>query len=95
MQIEIAPQHHLFMMGKGGANVRQIMQHTGASIHFPDPSTVHAQRRGVVYVTGLIESVYQARQQLIVSRAQALVVQCSTVKILACVFVLYERMSLF
>ena len=67
MQIEIAPQHHLFMMGKGGANVRQIMQHTGASIHFPDPATVPAQRRGIVYVTGLIESVYQARQQLIVS----------------------------
>ena len=67
MQLEIAPQHHLFIIGRGGANIKQIMQRTGAQIHFPDPNTTTPQRRGTVYITGAIESVYLARQHLIVS----------------------------
>lgn len=67
MQLEIAPQHHLFIIGRGGMNIKQIMQRTGASIHFPDPSTVTPQRKGTVYLTGSIESVFLARHQLIVS----------------------------
>ncbi|XP_052772195.1 protein bicaudal C homolog 1-like isoform X2 [Mya arenaria] len=65
MQLEIAPQHHLFIIGRGGMNIKQIMQVTGAVIHFPDPNTVAPQRKGLVYISGPIESVYQARQQLI------------------------------
>lgn len=65
IQLEIAPQHHLFMIGRGGANIKQIMQRTGATIHFPDPSTVQPQRKSTVYITGPIESVYLARRQLI------------------------------
>ena len=67
MQLEIAPQHHLFIIGRGGMNIKQIMQVTGAVIHFPDPNTVAPQRKGLVFISGPIESVYQARQQLIVS----------------------------
>ena len=67
MQLEIAPQHHLFIIGRGGMNIKQIMQQTGASIHFPDPNTVTPPRKGTVYVTGSIESVFLARQHLIVS----------------------------
>ena len=65
MQLEIAPQHHLFIIGRGGMNIKQIMQQTGASIHFPDPNTVTPPRKGTVYVTGSIESVFLARQHLI------------------------------
>ncbi|XP_063443802.1 protein bicaudal C homolog 1-A-like [Mytilus trossulus] len=65
MQLEIAPQHHLFIIGRGGMNIKQIMQQTGASIHFPDPNTVTPPRKGTVYVTGSIESVFMARQHLI------------------------------
>ncbi|KAH3863168.1 hypothetical protein DPMN_026147, partial [Dreissena polymorpha] len=65
MQLEIAPQHHLFIIGRGGMNIKQIMQVTGAVIHFPDPNTVAPQRKGLVFISGPIESVYQARQQLI------------------------------
>ena len=72
-QLEIAPQHHLFMIGRGGANIKQIMQRTGASIHFPDPNTAYPQRKGTVYITGGIESVYLARQQLIVSYVRCMV----------------------
>ncbi|GAB1602407.1 protein bicaudal C homolog 1-A-like isoform X1 [Argonauta hians] len=65
MQLEIAPQHHLFMIGRGDMNIKQIMQRTGASVYFPDPNNVNPLRKGTVYITGPIESVYQARQQLI------------------------------
>jgi protein bicaudal C len=67
MQLEIAPQHHLFIIGRAGANIKQIMQRTGAQIHFPDPNTSPPQRRGTVIITGAIESVFLARQHLIVS----------------------------
>lgn len=67
MQLEIAPQHHLFMIGQRGMNVKQIMQRTGATIHFPDPNNVTPLRKGTVFITGSIESVYLAREQLIVS----------------------------
>ena len=80
MQLEIAPQHHLFIIGRAGANVKQIMQHTGAAIHFPDPSgglvnsalqtssaPPPAQRKSSVIVSGPIDGVCLARQHLIVS----------------------------
>ncbi|KAL4239787.1 Protein bicaudal C 1 [Mactra antiquata] len=65
MQLEIAPQHHLFIIGRNGMNIKQIMQATGAMIHFPDPNNVTPQRKGTVYIAGTIDSVYLARQQLI------------------------------
>ncbi|CAH1793905.1 unnamed protein product [Owenia fusiformis] len=65
MQMEIAPQHHLFIIGRGGMNIKHIMQRTGATIHFPEQTTVTPQRKGTVYLTGSIESIFQARQQLI------------------------------
>eukprot|EP00105_Crassostrea_gigas_P037602 XP_019921750.1 PREDICTED: protein bicaudal C homolog 1-like [Crassostrea gigas] len=65
MQLEIAPQHHLFIIGRSGMNIKQIMQRTGANIHFPDPTTSTPQRKGTIYITGNIESVFQARQHLI------------------------------
>lgn len=65
MQLEIAPQHHLFMIGRGDMNIKQIMQRTGASVYFPEPNNVNPLRKGTVYITGPIESVYQARQHLI------------------------------
>ncbi|XP_066305019.1 protein bicaudal C homolog 1-like [Branchiostoma lanceolatum] len=62
-QLDIATQHHLFMIGRGGVQIKQIMQRTGASIHFPDPN--NPQKKSMVFVSGGIESVYLARQQLI------------------------------
>ena len=67
MQLEIAPQHHLFIIGRNGVNIKQILQQTGATIRFPDPSNSVPQHKGTVYISGTIESVFLARQQLIVS----------------------------
>ena len=51
-------------------NIKQIMQATGAVVHFPDPNTVNPQRKGTVYIQGTIDSVFLARQHLIVSNIQ-------------------------
>ncbi|KAL9979678.1 hypothetical protein ACROYT_G017378 [Oculina patagonica] len=63
MQIDIAPQHHLFIIGRNGINIKQIMQRTGANISFPDPNGT--QRKGTVFITGTVDSVIHAREQLI------------------------------
>ncbi|KAJ8365660.1 hypothetical protein SKAU_G00144910 [Synaphobranchus kaupii] len=61
-QLDIAPQHHLFMMGRNGSNIKHIMQRTGAQIHFPDPN--NPQKKSTVYLQGSIDSVCLARQYL-------------------------------
>ncbi|MEQ2296096.1 Protein bicaudal C 1, partial [Ameca splendens] len=60
--LDIAPQHHLFMKGRNGSNIKHITQRTGAQIHFPDPNS--PQKKSTVYIQGNIESVCLARQYL-------------------------------
>ncbi|PWA25838.1 hypothetical protein CCH79_00001796, partial [Gambusia affinis] len=60
--LDIAPQHHLFMKGRNGSNIKHITQRTGAQIHFPDPNG--PQKKSTVYIQGTIESVCLARQYL-------------------------------
>ncbi|XP_061767720.1 protein bicaudal C homolog 1-like isoform X2 [Nerophis ophidion] len=60
--LDIAPQHHLFMRGRNGSNIKHITQRTGAQIHFPDPNS--PQKKSTVYIQGTIESVCLARQYL-------------------------------
>ncbi|XP_056147545.1 protein bicaudal C homolog 1-like [Lampris incognitus] len=60
--LDIAPQHHLCMMGRNGSNIKHITQRTGAQIHFPDPNS--PQKKSTVYIQGTIESVCLARQYL-------------------------------
>ncbi|XP_036402787.1 protein bicaudal C homolog 1-A-like [Megalops cyprinoides] len=61
-QLDIAPQHHLFMMGRNGSNVKHITQRTGAQVHFPDPSS--PQKKSTIYFQGSIDSACLARQYL-------------------------------
>lgn len=67
IQLEISPQHHLFVIGRNGINIKQIMQCTGASVHFPDPSNMTQQRKSTVFITGNLDSVCVAREMIIVS----------------------------
>ncbi|XP_068184334.1 protein bicaudal C homolog 1-B-like isoform X2 [Antennarius striatus] len=60
--LDIAAQHHLFMKGRNGSNIKHITQRTGAQIHFPDPNS--PQKKSTVYIQGTIESVCLARQYL-------------------------------
>ncbi|XP_034148817.1 protein bicaudal C homolog 1 isoform X2 [Esox lucius] len=61
-QLDIAPQHHLFMMGRNGSNIKQIMQTTGAQVHFPEPN--NPLRKTTVYIQGTVDSVCLARHYL-------------------------------
>uniref|UniRef100_A0A8C1LE32 BicC family RNA binding protein 1a n=1 Tax=Cyprinus carpio TaxID=7962 RepID=A0A8C1LE32_CYPCA len=64
-QLDIAPQHHNFLLGRNGANVKNISQSTGAHIHFPELNT-HSTltSRSSVHIQGSIDAVCAARQQL-------------------------------
>nr|DBA13768.1 TPA: hypothetical protein GDO54_017107 [Pyxicephalus adspersus] len=61
-QLDIASQHHLFMMGRNGSNIKHIMQRTDAQIHFPDPK--NPLKKSTVYLQDTIKSVCLARQYL-------------------------------
>lgn len=66
-QLDIAPQHHNFLLGRNGANVKNISQRTGAHIHFPELNTHNTHTsRSAVYIQGSIDAVCAARQQLMV-----------------------------
>lgn len=66
-QLDIAPQHHNFLLGRNGANVKNISQRTGAHIQFPELNTQNTHTsRSAVYIQGSIDAVCAARQQLMV-----------------------------
>lgn len=66
MPMDIAVQHHVHIIGNGGAGVKQIMQMTGAVVCFPDPANVPAHRQHTVQLSGTLASVLMARHQLLV-----------------------------
>lgn len=61
-QIEIAPQHHNYMLTKAGVNVTSITQATGARVIFPDPTAL--PKKSTVYISGNVDSVIMARHKL-------------------------------
>nr|XP_018667910.1 protein bicaudal C homolog 1-like isoform X2 [Ciona intestinalis] len=61
-QIEVAPQQHLYMLGKDAANVKDIMHKTGAQIRFPDPNSL--PKKSTIFITGSIEAVVMSRGRL-------------------------------
>lgn len=64
-QLDIAPQHHHFLLGRNGANIKLISQRTGAHIHFPEISPHNSNaNRSAVYIQGSIDAVCAARQQI-------------------------------
>ncbi|XP_076346531.1 protein bicaudal C homolog 1-A-like isoform X2 [Tachypleus tridentatus] len=74
LNIEIPPHNQNFVMGRNRINIQTIMQQTGALITFPD-STVNlcestdslvppVQRASTVIISGVIDSVYVAWQEL-------------------------------
>lgn len=67
LQVEVAAQHHLFMIGRGGSNLQQIMAKTGATICFPDLSSLMSSSKGTIYISGAIDNVLAARECIIVS----------------------------
>ncbi|XP_050076914.1 protein bicaudal C [Anopheles maculipalpis] len=75
MQLEISTQHHPIVLGRASCNLREIMNRTGTQIMFPDANDVNIKpiKRSQVTITGSINGVYLARQQLIGSLPIALI----------------------
>lgn len=69
MSMEISPQHHPVVLGKGSSNLKAIMQRTNTQIMFPDANdpNIPTIKKSNVTITGTIHNVYLARQQLMVS----------------------------
>ena len=67
--MEISAVQHSFVRAVNDSNVHAVMMNTGAKIIFPDLSDHNIQqvKRSRIYIAGEINSVYFARQQLIVS----------------------------
>lgn len=68
MSMEISPQHHPIVLGKGSCNLKAIMQRTNTQIMFPDANDPNIPniKKSNVTITGQINNVYLARQQLMV-----------------------------
>ncbi|CAO1360776.1 unnamed protein product [Diamesa tonsa] len=67
MHIEISTQHHAIVLGKSSHNLREIMARTGTKIIFPDANDMNIKpiKRSQVTISGSINAVYHARQQLL------------------------------
>lgn len=58
LQVRAKPQHHKFLIGKSGANIKKIRDSTGARIVFPNNSD---EDRELITIIGKKEAVEQAK----------------------------------
>ncbi|XP_018025094.1 protein bicaudal C homolog 1 [Hyalella azteca] len=67
MKVEVSPQHHSFVLGRNNETLRRIMQSTGTTICFPDSNDTDLPplQRSSVVISGAIDNVYAARQNII------------------------------
>ncbi|KAK3874340.1 hypothetical protein Pcinc_020727 [Petrolisthes cinctipes] len=67
MTVEISPRHHTFVLGHNNETVKKIMQKTSTKITFPDNNNpvVPLLQKSKITITGAIDSVYLARQNII------------------------------
>ncbi|CAB3994274.1 bicaudal C 1, partial, partial [Paramuricea clavata] len=63
LYLDVAPQHHMFLIGESACNLRNIMLQTAAKIELPDPRAY--SRHGMITVTGSVNAVIQARALLV------------------------------
>merc|ERR1719489_534815 len=67
MLMEVSPQHHPTVLGKGNINLKIVMQRTNTVIIFPDAGdpNIPPIKKGSVSISGAIHNVYLARQLLL------------------------------
>ncbi|XP_017856704.1 PREDICTED: protein bicaudal C [Drosophila arizonae] len=75
VQMEISPQHHEIVKGKNNVNLLSIMERTQTKIIFPDLSDMNVKplKKSQVTISGRIDDVYRARQQLLGNMPVALI----------------------
>lgn len=67
MAVEVSPQHHSFMLGRNNDNIKRIMHRTSTKINFPDwnDASLSPLKKSTVIISGALENVYLARQNII------------------------------
>ncbi|XP_028042569.1 protein bicaudal C homolog 1-A [Bombyx mandarina] len=67
MSLEISPMHHAVVVGRGAEQLKVIMKGSGTQIMFPDADdpNIPPLKKSCVTITGQIQDVYTARQQLV------------------------------
>ncbi|EDW57610.2 uncharacterized protein Dvir_GJ18051 [Drosophila virilis] len=75
VQMEISPQHHEIVKGKNNVNLLSIMDRTQTKIIFPDLTDMNVKplKKSQVTISGRIDDVYRARQQLLGNMPVALI----------------------
>lgn len=73
--MEISPQHHEIVKGKNNINLLSIMERTQTKIIFPDLTDMNVKplKKSQVTISGRIDDVYRARQQLLGNLPVALI----------------------
>lgn len=68
MTMEISPHHHAIVLGPQSQYLKAIMENTQTQIIFPDAQdpNIPVLKKSNVTITGPINNVYIARQQLMV-----------------------------
>lgn len=61
LQVRAKAQHHKFLIGKNGANIKKIRDSTGARIVFPSNND---EDREIITIIGKKEAVEEAKAQL-------------------------------
>lgn len=95
MMVEISPQHHNIVLGRNNENLKGIKQRTNTQIVFQDANdpNIPSLKKSNVIITGSINNVYIARQQLIVSFFYIYFNGCLLLQFLS--FILRGELSLF
>jgi len=63
--IRSKPEHHRFLIGRSGLNIKKIRESTGARIIFPSDSEANnAKERDIITIVGREEAVKKAREYL-------------------------------
>lgn len=61
-EIRAKPQHHRFLIGRGGANIKKVRESTGARIVFP---TLSDDDKELIIIIGKKDGVEAAKQELL------------------------------
>uniref|UniRef100_A0ACB8EWQ4 Uncharacterized protein n=1 Tax=Sphaerodactylus townsendi TaxID=933632 RepID=A0ACB8EWQ4_9SAUR len=61
VELHAKPEYHKFLIGRGGANIRKVRDHTGARIIFPTPDD---RDQELITIVGKEDAVRQAQHEL-------------------------------
>ncbi|XP_040903948.1 bicaudal C homolog 2 [Toxotes jaculatrix] len=66
LKMDVAYTEHSHVIGKGGGNIKKVMEVTSCHIHFPDSNRHNAtgEKSNQVSIAGPIEGVEEARRQI-------------------------------